>query len=145
MKFNDYIKEALNTESDKKLSATHTRLIHAAIGMQTETGEIADTIKKWAFYGRTLDVVNIFEEIGDLAWYLAIICDTLDFNFEDILKANIEKLRARYPNKFRPEDCDQRDLFNERMILEEAASGMKQRAINHALAMETPGLSFPKQ
>jgi hypothetical protein len=102
------------------------RLLHAFIGMATEVGEILDALKKHIFYGKELDLVNVCEEIGDSDWYRGIGIDalskllntdhkTLD---ETIQRNNIEKLAARYPNKFTEIDAIQRDLTNERKILE---------------------------
>lgn len=45
---------------------------HAKLGIITEVGEIADAYKKHLIYGKPLDVTNIMEEIGDLAWYVAL-------------------------------------------------------------------------
>ena len=40
-------------------------------------------------------------------------------SFEHAMKVNIEKLRARYPNKFSEHDAVNRDLKTERQILEQ--------------------------
>ena len=43
-------------------------------------------------------------ELGDLAWYLAQACDSRGWHLGDILRGNIDKLRARWPEGFRRED-----------------------------------------
>lgn len=44
---------------------------HYILGLGTEAGELLDAHKKHRVYGKTLDRVNIKEEIGDVAWYAA--------------------------------------------------------------------------
>jgi NTP pyrophosphatase (non-canonical NTP hydrolase) len=121
----EYIKDAIKTESrdfdamDKRLMNDGTkRLMHAAFGLSTEAGEFLDAMKKHIFYGKELDRVNLREELGDLFWYIAIACDELDIEFEPIMKRNIEKLKARYGEKFSEEAAEYRNLNKEREILE---------------------------
>ena len=40
------------------------------------------------------------KELGDIAWYLAEAATALDLSLEEILQANIEKLKKRYPEGF---------------------------------------------
>lgn len=93
--------------------------IHMAMGISTEANEILDAYKKHLAYGKTLDDVNISEEIGDIMWYIGNLCKLKGFDFEQICITNIEKLRARYPEKFTSEDAITRDLDAERKILED--------------------------
>lgn len=95
------------------------KLLHAVIGLSTESGELLDQIKKVIFYGKELDRTNIKEEIGDLMWYMAILLRELDLNLEDILEININKLKARYGDKFNSESALNRNLDIEREILEQ--------------------------
>lgn len=94
------------------------RLLHAGIGLATEAGEVLDALKKHIFYGKPLDVVNFTEEVGDLFWYMALGCDEVGANFEDIMERNIAKLKARYGEKFDAHRATNRDLNTEREILE---------------------------
>jgi NTP pyrophosphatase (non-canonical NTP hydrolase) len=105
-----YINAALRTEAP-----SDQRLLHAAMGMCTETGELMDALKKHMFYGKPLDGVNLSEELGDLFWYIAIACDALGTTFEEVWEMNIAKLRKRYPGKFTEHE---RDLLAERKELE---------------------------
>lgn len=126
MNSKEYIQNAIRTEAvdfqamDNRLHEDGTkRLLHAGIGMATEAGEFLDALKKHIFYGKDLDRVNLKEELGDLFWYMAIACDELDIEFEPIMERNIEKLRARYGEKFSEVRADKRDLEKERVILEQ--------------------------
>jgi len=93
-------------------------LVHASMGLVTEAGEFQDMLKKHIYYGRELDTVNLKEEIGDLLWYCAIALNALDADFESVMQTNIDKLKARYPEKFTEEAATNRNLLKEREILE---------------------------
>jgi NTP pyrophosphatase (non-canonical NTP hydrolase) len=100
---------------------THCRfhdLLHASMGLVTEAGEFQDMLKKHIYYGRELDEVNLKEEIGDVLWYCAIALEALGTDFESVMQTNIDKLKARYPEKFTEESANNRDLDTERQILE---------------------------
>ena len=120
-----YKEMVLKTESQdfgaiaSRLSGKHAiRLLHGSCGIATEAGELLDTIKKYAFYGKEIDTVNVVEEVGDLMWYCAIILDELNVDFEDVMEKNIDKLRARYGEKFSENSANVRNLNKERKILE---------------------------
>ena len=92
--------------ADRTASFTNTkdRLINGALGLAGESGEVADIIKKTMFQGHKLSKNDLVKEIGDVCWYAASLCTAFDVDFEDVLSANIEKLRKRYPNGFTCED-----------------------------------------
>lgn len=122
----NFIKDCLRTESTRfcnledgaGIDYNKERLIHACMGMQTETAEFTDALKKSIFYGKTLDVVNLKEELGDLLWYVSIAMDELGTNYEAEMQRVIKKLKARYHEKFTEEKAENRDLKTEREILE---------------------------
>ena len=120
-----YIHDAKRTESQNfdeiagRLSQRKMiRLLHSAMGVSTEAGELLDALKKHIYYGKKLDETNLQEELGDLFWYLAIMADELDVDFESLMHKNIEKLRARYGEKFTSQKAIHRDLELERQTLE---------------------------
>ena len=119
----DYIREAMRTDANDYTEqasrlALMAPLIHGAMGLCTESAELLDAIKKHVYYGKQLDVVNLWEELGDMLWYIALICDEMNFNLGEIKQRNIEKLRARYPEKFSQACAISRNLEKERSILE---------------------------
>lgn len=69
-------------------------------------GEMLDKAVNWCSeHGLEFDAVNenlphIVEELGDVAWYLAVSAQALGFDLETILQMNVEKLKARYPHGF---------------------------------------------
>ena len=85
----------LNPELSKK-----DVLINGVMGLCGESGEAIDLVKKWIAQGHELDREKLAKELGDIAWYLAETATALNLSLEDIFKANIEKLRRRYPDGF---------------------------------------------
>lgn len=79
-------------------------LINGAMGLCGEAGEVVDLIKKMIFHGHKIEFEEIKKELGDVCWYIAMICDALDFNLEEVMQANIDKLKKRYPNGFSEQD-----------------------------------------
>jgi len=90
-------------------------LIHGLLGIMTEAGELGEILIKGV---EKVDKVNLQEEIGDIMWYIALICNTYGFDLGEIKKRNIDKLAARYPNLFTEQDALNRNLDTERKILE---------------------------
>lgn len=93
-------------------------LLHYALGLCTEVGELQDAIKKYIAYGKQVDAVNIKEELGDILWYHARLLDLFGFTYEEVMERNIEKLKARYGDKFTEHAALNRDLTKEREVLE---------------------------
>lgn len=119
----EFIELCRRTESDmqplaKQYKPDLNRLLHAAIGIATESGELLDTLKKFMFYGRALDSTNIQEELGDLLWYMAIAIDAMDSTFAEEQDRVIRKLSVRFPERFNIVDANCRNLAAEREELE---------------------------
>lgn len=100
MDISDY-QEAAKRTCD--LTEQEEMLKLALIGMQDELGEIAGPLKKFLWHGHELDRVHIQDEVGDVLWYLALLCNALDISLSEALQENIEKLWKRYPDGFSSE------------------------------------------
>ena len=98
MNVNEYQRLAMMT-LNPELSKRDV-LINSVMGLCGESGEAIDIIKKWMAHGHELDKDHLVKELGDIAWYLAEAATALDMDLEDILQANIEKLKKRYPEGF---------------------------------------------
>ena len=90
--------KTLNPELNRK-----DVLINGVMGLCGESGEAIDIVKKWLAQGHDLDKEKLAKELGDIAWYLAETAYALEIPLEDIFRANIEKLRRRYPGGFASE------------------------------------------
>jgi NTP pyrophosphatase (non-canonical NTP hydrolase) len=102
-------------------------LVHSIIGIVTETGEIGSAlVTALDEYRNNLgstklvyDETNMREELGDLLWYIAVGCKALNVDMSKVAERNIEKLAARYPEKFTSEKALNRNHDAERAILEQ--------------------------
>ncbi len=129
-----YVERAMRTDNeygpelmDRLQSRTFVRLLHAAMGLTTEVGELMDILKRHLFYGTPIDFVHLREEFGDMEWYKALGYDVLVNEFEalsrdtiqkDVQDLNISKLKQRFPMKFTEHHAINRDLNTERKVLE---------------------------
>ena len=80
------------------LTANRANLLHMAVGVAGEAGELLDAVKKHAIYNKPIDYNNVVEELGDLEFYMAGVRAALSIAREDTLRCNMEKLAKRYPN-----------------------------------------------
>lgn len=94
---NEYQKLALRTASEK---AMKDPILNGVLGLGGESGECEDLVKKERFQDHKLDKEKMAKELGDVAWYLALTAYGIGYDLEDILRMNVEKLRARYPDGF---------------------------------------------
>lgn len=78
------------------MSAEDAHLMHMAIGISGEAGELLDAIKKQVIYCKALDRENALEELGDLEFYMEGMRQGLGLTREQCLEANIAKLGKRY-------------------------------------------------
>lgn len=93
-------------------SANLPRLLTAVIGMQSETGEFAEIVKKCVFQGKELDTATKFHlmrELGDVLWYWIQGCSALGYEPSEVIEENINKLEKRYPNGFEIIRSEQRE------------------------------------
>ena len=78
------------------LTPEKAHLLHMAVGVSGEAGELLDAVKKSVIYNKPLDMTNVVEELGDLEFYLEGIRAALGITREQCLEANIDKLGKRY-------------------------------------------------
>ena len=90
-----------------ELTGEDAHLIHMAIGISGESGELLDAIKKRAVYRKELDRANVIEELGDLEFYLEGIRQGLGVTREQCIDANITKLSKRYASLKYSDDAAQ--------------------------------------
>lgn len=106
------------------LAAIDTRILHASLGVFTESAEICKALVN-TIEGQSLDLVNLSEDFGDLNWYAqGVFPSASGIHYGRILETNIVKLAVRYPEKFETflaHDVN-RNLVEERKAL---ANGIK--------------------
>ena len=101
MTINEYQQLAMTT-LNPELSEKDV-LINGVMGLCGESGEAIDLVKKWLAQGHELDKEKLAKELGDICWYLAETATAIGYDLEDIMAANIEKLKKRYPQGFEAE------------------------------------------
>lgn len=75
-------------------------ILNACLGLSGEVGEFNDIIKKWIFHEKPLDTEHLKKELGDVMWYVAMMCESFGWELDEILQMNVDKLKARYPEGF---------------------------------------------
>ena len=87
------------------------RLLTAALGLGSETGEFVEIVKKMFLQGKPPNEDNIFHmkrELGDIMWYWVTACAALNLDPYEVINENQEKLAARYGEKFEVERSEVR-------------------------------------
>lgn len=75
-------------------------VLNGCLGLTGEAGEVTDMIKKWIFHEKPLATEHLKKEIGDVMWYVAMLCKSFGFDLDEIMEMNVEKLKNRYPEGF---------------------------------------------
>ena len=87
------------------------RLLTAALGLGSETGEFVEIVKKMFLQGKPASDDNIFHmkrELGDIMWYWTTACASLGLDPFEVISENQKKLEARYGEKFEVERSEVR-------------------------------------
>ena len=106
--------EALKSSFDDiedNSSIKTARLLTAALGLGSETGEFVEIVKKMFLQGKPPSEDNIFHmkrELGDIMWYWTTACASLDLDPFEVISENQKKLEARYGEKFKIERSEVR-------------------------------------
>ena len=113
MDFNDYQIEARRTQRrDLPLWAMRE---HALFGLSSEVGEVLGMHQK-VHQGHPMDETALRLECGDVLWFVAELCDVYGWNMDDVARANIEKLRNRYHDRFTVEESVNRVEYREKNV-----------------------------
>lgn len=80
----------------KKCESAELEICNWGLGLAGEAGDVASCIKKVVFHENSSIKDGIRENIGDMMWYTAMICNFYDWSLDEILSENLEKLKKRY-------------------------------------------------
>ena len=78
------------------ITPSQCELLHAAIGLAGEAGELLDAVRKHVFDGQPLDRENCIEEMGDLGFFYEAFLQIIGVTREEIEQRNTAKLSKRY-------------------------------------------------
>ena len=114
-KIEEYLKKALLTARYPKISKLLDNYvvrkelgqgikefdwIYPFVGLVGEMGECANILKKVMRDSKFTIIhdtkAKLADEIGDIFWYLVVLCHELGLDPKQILEYNIEKLKERY-------------------------------------------------
>lgn len=115
--YEDLVKRLLKPLGDKMDT------LHGALGVTSEAGEVADLIKAAVVYGRPLDLINLIEELGDLRYFATMLAQKIGLTGEDIERANMAKLNARYQEGYSDAAANNRKKEFEREAIAMAVWG----------------------
>lgn len=102
---------AMNRLSSNVMSATFyetAALLNGVLGLTGEAGEVSDLVKKGIFHEKDIDREHLEKELGDVMWYIALICHTCGFDLDKVMQMNVDKLKARYPEGFNVDKANNR-------------------------------------
>ncbi|OHW62925.1 MazG nucleotide pyrophosphohydrolase domain protein [Andreesenia angusta] len=97
--FLDYQERAKRTLNDKGKDFEQM-VSHMLMGIQGESGEVADLFKKHFHQEHDLDTEKVLEEMGDVMFYIANLCNVMGISLQEVCERNIIKLMKRYPEGF---------------------------------------------
>jgi len=90
MKLEEYKKVALQRLNKTIATSQKEQMNYACMGLIEETGEIVAELRKPLFKGnfheKALNIEEIKSELGDLIWYISLICKNIEINMEQIEK-----------------------------------------------------------
>ena len=107
MDLNEYQKIAKVT-AKKDFGSPTEEILCWGCGISGEAGDVASCIKKTFAHNKDVKE-GIKENIGDMLWYAAMICNFFNWNMQEVLNENIEKLKKRFPEGFNYESVN-RDM-----------------------------------
>jgi len=104
---------------DSASQKTKRELIEIFLGRNVKhVGLLQDLLKKSIFYGKPLSAEKIEEQVIEICKQIATLCEIGGVTIESCFQSNIDKLRARYGDKFSEAAAVNRNLAKEREILE---------------------------
>jgi len=93
---------------DVTLTAEQCNLLHVAIGIAGEAGELLDAVRKHVFEAEPLDRQNVVEELGDLDFYIEAARQAINSDIGEIVRFNIDKLSKRYQSGYSDKEAQDR-------------------------------------
>lgn len=103
----DYQEQAARTQIDQPdfdIPRHEMMAVWNALGFAGKAGDVAELIKKGVFHRRRIDPVELEREIGDVLWYVSALCTNLGLDLDEIMQANLQKLKVRYPDAYSVEE-----------------------------------------
>lgn len=104
-----------------KFEKEFTQIKNQALIVQAlkQSCTLLDYLKKKIYYNKDISINDFSKMTENLFGTMCVFCHHNDINIQNILDTNIEKLKARYGEKFSSDKAINRNLDKERLILEQ--------------------------
>jgi len=93
VEYQEWVKQMWKGNPKAKYTLKDKFIMTAGLG--GETGEVLEILKKSERDGK-LDLEHLTEELGDVLYYLTMICNYHNINLIDVIQGNVEKINFRY-------------------------------------------------
>lgn len=103
-----------------RLTGRDVDLLHGILGLASELSEMLQIIVTAWSTGEDMDLSHLREELGDADWFWGLMCSAVGLDPATILRSNIAKLKARFPDKFSFQAANERNLEAEKTAMEKA-------------------------
>lgn len=95
MRLNQYQEKAKETAT-----STANSMTYLALGLNGESGEVAELVKKALRVGLKGQNIETFrercvDELGDVLWYVAVFADYFGVTLDEVAQRNLNKVNAR--------------------------------------------------
>lgn len=95
----------------------------AVLNINKYSLKMLDILKKKIYYNKEIDLNMLNNYLLLIEVDIKYMLDSYNYRFESMLQINIDKLKARYKEKFNSKEAIERDLDTERTILENGERG----------------------
>lgn len=94
MEYEDYL-EFVKSNWNASTRPHQDQVIHAAMGLSGEAGEVLEWHKKTIFHNRDLPKEALVSEFGDVLYYLVRLATLYGVSLEEIMDVNVDKINNR--------------------------------------------------
>lgn len=133
MDFKEYQEQASGTFKPAiGLNGTQSRTLNWILGLGNEVGELQGELKHIIFHDEPYDSMKVAKEVGDVLWYLAALCTTLDLPLDVCAELNLMKLRHRHGgSRYSAEGSGERHRREDAFEDTETYKDLKRRVKRH--------------
>lgn len=90
------LEDSQHTFVRPKLGSKQADLLHMAVGIAGEAGELLQAVLSHIFNNEPIDTENLIEELGDLEFFLEGLRQNQNIPRDVTISSNISKLSVRY-------------------------------------------------
>lgn len=131
MNYSQYQQQAIRT--DDVTLGDGARLLLAACGICGEIGELVDSIKKLVFHQHDYDAEKLCSEIGDVLWYIALMCRVLGEDMGTL--AQRSGVQTYSPRSLPDQRLSHADMLSSVLAMVQPAGELAQRLQNTSTSM----------